>query len=153
MGCHHNLNPEVLYGPYQELTESLLQIGVKMLIRLVDQEDWGGSTLKGPESGLEHHIKADRKVLCLPTAKVLHTLDEFASGDFHTGFLDEVLTASRLEELHGEQNPFVEEVAVMAAACLATLSARRLPDDPFAHAADSGWWDEGLRTQHGRFPR
>jgi len=85
--------------------------------------------------------------------RALVEMDEFADGAFHTGFLDEVLTVSRLEELHAEQDPVAEEAAVMAAACLATLAAQRLPDDPFAHAAGSGWWDEGLRTLHGRYPR
>ena len=59
----------------------------------------------------------------------------------------------RLEELHGQQDPEAEEAAVVAAACLATLRAERLPDDPFAHGDGSGWWSEGLRLEHGRFPR
>ena len=61
--------------------------------------------------------------------------------------------ANRLEELHAKQDPEAEEVAVVAAACLATLEAGGLPDDPFAHSEGSHWWREGSRQLHGRFPR
>ncbi len=89
----------------------------------------------------------------LPLFRALVELPEFKAAELHTGFLDEILSAQRLEAMHGEQDPAAEEAAVIAAACLATLRARRLPDDPFAHAAESSWWGEGLRTLHGRYPR
>ena len=44
-------------------------------------------------------------------------------------------TASRIRE--------AEHAAVVAAACLATLEAASLPDDPFAPAHQSGWWTRG----------
>lgn len=89
----------------------------------------------------------------LPLFRALAEMDEFRTAAFHTGFLDELLATERLEELHGRQDPEAEEAAVVAAACLATMRARRLPEDPFAHGVSSRWWDEGLRTLHGRFPR
>jgi len=89
----------------------------------------------------------------LPLFRALAEMDEFRSAAFHTRFLDELLATERLEELHGRQDPEAEEAAVVAAACLATMRARRLPEDPFAHGVSSRWFDEGLRTLHGRFPR
>ena len=59
----------------------------------------------------------------------------------------------RFPELHGQQDPEAEEAAVVAAACLATLRANQRPSDPFEHGAEQGWWEEGLRQLHGRFPR
>jgi len=85
--------------------------------------------------------------------RALVEMEAFADADFHTSFLDELLASHRLEELHGQQDPAAEEAAVVAAACLASLSAGQLTDDPWAHGDDSGWWREGLRVQHGRFPR
>jgi acetyl/propionyl-CoA carboxylase alpha subunit len=85
--------------------------------------------------------------------RALAEMEAFADADFHTSFLDELLASERLDELHGRQDPQAEEAALVAAACLATLRAGRLPDDPFTRAASSGWWREGLRQLHGRFPR
>jgi len=85
--------------------------------------------------------------------RALVEMDAFRQGAFHTGFLDELLASRQLEELHSEQDPEAEEAAVIAAACLATLGAQSLPRDPFAHGRSSGWWQEGTRMQHGRFPR
>jgi hypothetical protein len=78
---------------------------------------------------------------------------DFREARFHTSFLDELLASRRLEELHGEQDPEAEEAALVAAACLATLRAQRLPEDPFGHGSGSAWWGEGLRQAHGRYPR
>jgi hypothetical protein len=80
-------------------------------------------------------------------------MDEFADADFHTGFLDELLASRRLAELHGAQDPDAEEAAVIAAVCLATLESGAVSGGVFAHADGSHWWQEGLRQQHGRFPR
>jgi acetyl-CoA carboxylase biotin carboxylase subunit len=85
--------------------------------------------------------------------RALIGMDEFANAEFHTGFLDELLASQRLAELHGEPAPTVEEAAVVAAACLATMEAGYVVDDPFAHARDSHWWREGVRQLHGRYPR
>ncbi len=85
--------------------------------------------------------------------RALAEMEAFADADFHTSFLDELLASERLDELHGRQDPQAEEAALVAAACLATLRAGRLPDDPFTRAASNGWWREGLRQLHGRFPR
>ena len=89
----------------------------------------------------------------LPLFRALAGMDEFRRAAFHTSFLDELLASHRLEELHGEQDPEAEEAAVLAAACLATIEAERLPGDLYGHAAGSRWWDEGTRVLHGRFPR
>jgi acetyl/propionyl-CoA carboxylase alpha subunit len=85
--------------------------------------------------------------------RALVEMDAFAEAEFHTAFLDELLASRRLAELHHQQDPAAEEAAVVAAACLATMHAGRLTDDPWQHGHDSGWWREGLRQQHGRFPR
>ena len=61
--------------------------------------------------------------------------------------------SQELEELHTKQDPEVEKAAVIAAACLATVGAAAEDGDPFAHGSESGWWQEGLRVAHGRFPR
>jgi len=89
----------------------------------------------------------------LPLFRALVDMEAFRDADFHTGFLDELLASRELEELQGRQNPAAEHAAVVAAACLATLEAGSLPDDPFTTGQGSHWWNEGLRTQHGRFPR
>jgi len=85
--------------------------------------------------------------------RALVGMDAFRDADFHTGFLDDLLRSGGLADLHGRQDPEAEEAAVLAAACLATLSAGRLADDLFDHGADSAWWAEGTRILHGRFPR
>jgi acetyl-CoA carboxylase biotin carboxylase subunit len=99
----------------------------------------------------EYRIRGIATTLSLFRALV--EMDAFRKAEFHTFFLDELLTSHKLEELHGKQDPEAEEAAMVAAACLATIHARRLPEDPFGRAADSGWWREGLRTAHGRYPR
>jgi acetyl/propionyl-CoA carboxylase alpha subunit len=85
--------------------------------------------------------------------RALVEMDEFAEAEFHTGFLDELLASQRLAELHGRQDPEAEEAAIVAVACLATLEAGGLTKDPYAHADDSRWWNEGVRQLHGRYPR
>jgi acetyl-CoA carboxylase biotin carboxylase subunit len=85
--------------------------------------------------------------------RALVGMEEFAEGDFHTGFLDELLASQRLAELHGEPVQSVEEAAVVAAACLATMDAGGLGGAPFPHAEESHWWREGVRQLHGRYPR
>jgi acetyl-CoA carboxylase biotin carboxylase subunit len=99
----------------------------------------------------EYHVGGIATTLTLFRALV--EMEEFLSADFHTGFLDQVLASRRLDELHGQQDPQAEEAAVVAAACLATLRANQRSGDPWHHGADQGWWDEGLRQLHGRFPR
>jgi acetyl-CoA carboxylase biotin carboxylase subunit len=85
--------------------------------------------------------------------RALVEMDAFREAAFHTSFLDELLATHQLQELHGRQDPEAEEAAVVAAACLATMQAGNLPEDPFAHGSESGWWKEGMRMAHGRYPR
>jgi len=99
----------------------------------------------------EYHIGGISTTLSLFRALV--DMPEFRSAAVHTGFLDELLASHRLEALHGAQDPRAEEAAVVAAACLATLRAGRLPKDPFGHGCASAWWEAGLRDLHGRYPR
>ena len=89
----------------------------------------------------------------LPLFRVLARLPEFEEAAFHTSFLDELLSSERVAELASTGDPEVETVAVVAAACLATLEAEGVSGDPFEHARESSWWEEGLRMVHGRFPR
>ena len=99
----------------------------------------------------EYQVRGIATTLTLFRALV--EMDEFVKADFHTGFLDEILASQRLTELHEQQDPEAEEAAVVAAACLATLEAGAVSDDPFAHGEGSHWWREGARQQHGRYPR
>ena len=99
----------------------------------------------------EYRIRGVDTTLTLFRALV--GMDAFLEADFHTGFLDELISSGKLQEIHSQEDPEAEEAAVLAAACLATLSADRLPEDPFSGGADSDWWREGTRVLHGRFPR
>ena len=99
----------------------------------------------------EYQVRGIATTLTLFRALV--EMDEFIEADFHTGFLDELLASQRLTELHGQQDPEAEEAAVIAAACLATLAAGTMSDDPFADGESSHWWSEGARQLHGRYPR
>ncbi len=99
----------------------------------------------------EYQVRGIATTLTLFRALV--EMDAFREADYHTSFLDELLASRRLEELHGQQDPEAEEAAMVAAACLATMRAQRVADDPFAHARSSGWWSEGMRLAHGRSPR
>ncbi len=85
--------------------------------------------------------------------RALVDMEAFQKADFHTTFLDQLLVDEGLEELHRRQDPEAEEASLIAAACLASLDAGRLGDNLFAQGEYSGWWNEGLRQQHGRFPR
>ena len=85
--------------------------------------------------------------------RALVGMETFRTADFHTGFLDQLLASGDLDRIHGEQDPEAEHAAMMAAACLATATAGRLPDGLFDHGDESEWWDEGTRVLHGRFPR
>ncbi|RLE24087.1 MAG: acetyl-CoA carboxylase biotin carboxylase subunit [Acidobacteria bacterium] len=85
--------------------------------------------------------------------RALVDMEVFQKADFHTAFLDQLLAEEGLEELHRRQDPEAEEASLIAAACLASLDAGRLGNDLFAHGECNGWWNEGLRQQHGRFPR
>ncbi len=98
----------------------------------------------------EYQIRGVATTLTLFRALV--GMDAFLNADFHTGFLDELLASGNLKEIHWRQDPEAERAAVLAAACLATEFADRLPTDPFA-GSDSDWWREGARVLHGRFPR
>jgi len=99
----------------------------------------------------EYQVRGIATTLTLFRALV--EMDEFVEADFHTGFLDDLLASQRLAEVHGEQDPEAEEAAVVAAVCLATLEAGTVSGDPFSHGDGSHWWQEGVRTLHGRYPR
>jgi acetyl-CoA carboxylase biotin carboxylase subunit len=99
----------------------------------------------------EYQIRGIATTLTLFRALV--EVDSFISADFHTAYLDELLQSRQLEELHAQQDPEAEAAATVTAACLATLEAAGFADDPWDHAAASNWWSEGVRQQHGRFPR
>lgn len=99
----------------------------------------------------EYQVLGIRTTLTLFRALV--DMEAFQAADFHTTFLDTLLADEGLEELHHRQDPEAEEASLIAAACLASLDAGRLAEDLFADAERSGWWAEGLRQLHGRFPR
>jgi len=99
-----------------------------------------------------HEYRVRGIATTLSLFRALVDMDAFVRGDVHTGFLDELLASRRLDDLHGQQDPEAEHAAVVAAACLASLESRARPDDPF-ESTDSDWWREGVRIQHGRFPR
>jgi len=99
----------------------------------------------------EYQIRGIATTLSL--FRALAQMDAFRDAEFHTSFLDELLASRALEELHDEQDPEAEEAAMVAAACLATMAAQRLPADTFGHADASRWWREGVRLAHGRYPR
>ena len=99
----------------------------------------------------EYQIRGVSTTLTLFRALV--GMSAFREAKFHTGFLDELLASGDLKKLHGQQDPEAEAAAVMAAACLATASASRLPGDLFDSGHESLWWFEGNRALHGRFPR
>jgi acetyl-CoA carboxylase biotin carboxylase subunit len=85
--------------------------------------------------------------------RALVGMEAFRAAEFHTGFLDHLLSSGDLERLHGHQDPEAEEAAILAAACLATATAGRLRGDLFTHGATSEWWAEGVRVLHGKHPR
>jgi acetyl/propionyl-CoA carboxylase alpha subunit len=89
----------------------------------------------------------------LPLFRALTGMEEFRTAAFHTGFLDELLASDRMRELLVHDDPEIEEAAVVAAACLATLDRGDAAADPWRHGRDSQWWAAGLRTAHGRSPR
>ncbi len=88
----------------------------------------------------------------LPLFRLLVRLPEFERGACDTGFLDRLLGAEGVRDVTAGADGGLEEVAVVAAACLATLQAGRSAGDPFAHAGGA-WWGDGLRQLQGRFPR
>jgi len=91
----------------------------------------------------------------LPLFRLLLDVPEFRRAELHTGLLDELLGRGPIEVQEAVGTPELEEMAIVAAACLQTLDAERLPADAFAAAERdrSGWRDEGRRLAHGRYPR
>ncbi|NOZ79369.1 MAG: ATP-grasp domain-containing protein [Acidobacteria bacterium] len=88
----------------------------------------------------------------LPLFRFLVRRPEFASADFHTWYLDELLPtldAGGGPPVQAEDAP--DDVAVMTAACLATLESGWLEES--RGVRPESWWREGLRQLHGRFPR
>ncbi len=91
----------------------------------------------------------------LPLFRLLLDVEEFRTGALHTGLLDELLSSGSVEALQAAGDPALEEVAIVAAACLAAREAEGLPDDAFevAEREVAAWREEGRRMFHGRFPR
>ena len=91
----------------------------------------------------------------LPLFRLLLDAPAFVNGDLHTGLLDELLGRGSVEALEAAGDPTLEEIAVVAAACLAAKEAAHVPTDGFETAEREGgrWRDEGRRTAHGRTPR
>jgi acetyl-CoA carboxylase biotin carboxylase subunit len=123
-----------------------------MLAKLIVwAEDRDGAIERLDRALSEYQVRGVSTTLTLFRALV--GMDAFREARFHTGFLDELLASGDLKKLHGQQDPEAEAAAVMAAACLATASASRLPSDLFDRGHESSWWFEGNRVLHGRFPR
>ena len=77
---------------------------------------------------------------------------EFASADFHTGYLDELLPGLDADGgAPASSGDELRDVAAMTAACLATLEAGWQEEG--RGARPETWWNEGMRQLHGRFPR
>jgi len=91
----------------------------------------------------------------LPLFRLLLDVPAFRDGALHTGLLDELLASESVESLEAKGDPALEELAIVAAACLNAIEAARLPADGFTVAEREGarWRDEGRRTAHGRHPR
>jgi len=89
----------------------------------------------------------------LPLFRALTGMEAFRKADFHTSFLDELLGGDRPSELGEPVDEMTEKVAVIAAACIASLNAGDGDFDPFAHGKNSDWFSGGLRVNQGRFPR
>ncbi len=88
----------------------------------------------------------------LPLFRLLLDVPEFQRADLHTGLLDQLLQQGSVEALEAVGDPELEEVAIVAAACLAARDAGRIPGDAFESAEREGraWREEGRRTAHGR---
>jgi acetyl-CoA carboxylase biotin carboxylase subunit len=91
----------------------------------------------------------------LPLFRLLLDVPAFRSGDLHTGLLDELLASGSVTALQAAGDPALEQVAIMAAACLAAREAEQLPGDTFEVVEREGaaWRGEGRRVAHGRYPR
>ncbi len=143
-------------GPGVRVDSGVLQGGVvpldydPMLAKLVVWAESREAALERLRRALGEY-RIDGIATTLPLFKALVDDPEFRAGRIHTGFLDGLLAEGSV--LGAVLDPGAEDAACIAAACLATLEAGRLPDDPWAHAGERGWWEEGLRVLHGRFPR
>jgi acetyl-CoA carboxylase biotin carboxylase subunit len=91
----------------------------------------------------------------LPLFRLLLDAQEFQRAELHTGLLDELLGGDAVESLKATRDPELEDLAVVAAACLEALRAGRLDEDVFAAAERdrAAWRNEGRRAAHGRMPR
>ena len=91
----------------------------------------------------------------LPLFRLLLDVQAFRDGELHTGLLDELLASGSVQSLEAASAPEIEEVALVAAACLAAQDAQRLPEGGLDAAEREGeaWRREGRRLAHARFPR
>jgi acetyl-CoA carboxylase biotin carboxylase subunit len=100
---------------------------------------------------------AEYRVLGIDTTlslfRALIEMPAFTTADFHTSFLDELLEEGGVEALQGRQDQEAEQASLFAAVCQAVLDTGKLATAEGHSSNPSSWWDEGLRQQHGRFPR
>jgi len=91
----------------------------------------------------------------LPLFRLLLDVPAFVRGELHTGLLDELLAAGSVEAMEAAEDPALEEVALVAAACFAAREAEGLPRDGFDVAEREGeaWRHAGRRAAQGRYPR
>jgi acetyl-CoA carboxylase biotin carboxylase subunit len=91
----------------------------------------------------------------LPLFRLLLDVPAFRSGELHTGLLDQLLARGSVETLEAAGDPLLEEIAIAAAACVASGDAERLPAEMLDVVEREGaaWREEGRRMAHGRFPR
>ena len=101
----------------------------------------------------EYHIAGIATTL--PLFRLLLDVPEFQEGTLHTGLLDELLARGPVQAQEAAVDPFLEEVAIVAAACLAAEEAGHLPHDGFDLAEREGrsWRLAGRGEAHGKVPR
>jgi acetyl-CoA carboxylase biotin carboxylase subunit len=118
---------------------------------------WGedrGTALRRLERALAEY-RITGIATTLPLFRLLLEVPEFREAELHTGLLDLLLQQGSVEALEAVHDPKLEEVAIIAAVCLAAREAGRLPSDVFEAADREGarWKDEGRRQAHGTLPR
>jgi len=89
----------------------------------------------------------------LPLFRALLRSKAFVDAQLHTGSLDELLSSGALAEVIQANSPQAQEIAIIAAACLASLEVQQPSAGQRDHRACSSWWEEGLRVLHGRSSR
>jgi acetyl-CoA carboxylase biotin carboxylase subunit len=101
----------------------------------------------------EYHIAGIATTL--PLFRLLLDVPEFREGRLHTGLLDELLARGPVQAQEAAVDPFLEEVAIVAVACLAAEEAGHLAPDGFdlAEREGTGWRLAGRAQLQGKGPR